>query len=74
MITKTQLKAGLPFTYKTKKYTLNCEGDNYYVTDFIGYVGNVSSLGTKSFTLYKFVMGKMFKVKVEYRDCELVVE
>jgi hypothetical protein len=74
MITKAQFKAGLPFRYKTIKYTLKGEVDHYCITDFTGYVGNIESIGTRSFTLYTYVMGKFVKVKVNYRDCELVVE
>ena len=74
MITKAQLQDGLPFRYKTIKYTLKEFEGNYYVADFTGYVGNVESIGTKSFTLYTYVMGKVVKVKVNYSDCELVVE
>jgi hypothetical protein len=76
MITKTQLKAGLQFRYKTMKYSLKGEEDQYCIIGggLMGYVGNIESIGTKSFTIYTYVMGKAVKVKVNYSDCELVVE
>lgn len=60
--------------YKSIKYTLKENEGDYYVADFTGYVGNIELIGTKSFTLYTYVMGKMVKVKVNYSDCELVVD
>ena len=74
MITKTQLKAGLQFTYKFSKYSLKGEEGDYYISNsIVGYVGNILSIGTKSFTLYAYVMGKKVNIKVNYIDCELVV-
>ena len=71
MITKTQFTDGLPFRYKAVRYTLN--KDIGYIKDITGYVANIDKIGTKSFTVYTYVMGKEVKVKVRYEDCELVV-
>jgi hypothetical protein len=73
MITKTQLKAGLPFIYKSCTYTVNAN-EGYIKNKVYGYVGNILSIGTKSFTIYTYVMGKQVKVKVNYNECELVVD
>jgi hypothetical protein len=70
MITKTQLTDGLPFIYKSCKYVVN-ENEGYIKNAVYGYVGNIEKIGTRSFTMYTYVMGKQVKVKVNYDDCEL---
>jgi hypothetical protein len=72
MITKEQFTDELPFRYKAVRYTLN--KDIGCIKDITGYVGNIESIGTKSFTIYTYVMGKQVKVKVNYEDCELIIE
>jgi hypothetical protein len=72
MITKTQLKAGKPFTYKSRKYIIKGEEGEYYITDFVNYVGNINKIGTRSLTVYTYVMGKKVNVKVNYIDCEVI--
>jgi hypothetical protein len=71
MITKTQLIDGLPFTYKSCKYTLH-KDEGYVTNGLYGYVGNIDKIGTRSLTVYTHVMGKQVRVKVNYRDCKLV--
>jgi hypothetical protein len=76
MISKQQIKDAVPFTYKSLRYTIKNTLDNhgdYYVVDFAGYVGNVLKIGTKSFTMFTFVMGKKVMVKVNYSECEPVI-
>jgi hypothetical protein len=73
MITKTQLTDGLPFRYKSCKYVVN-KNEGYVTNAVYGYVGNIEKIGTRSFTMYTYVMGKHVVVKVNYKDCELVVE
>jgi len=70
MITKAQLTDGLEFIYKSCTYTVN---HVVYITNHLGYVGNIDKIGTKSFTIYTYVMGKQVKIKVNYDECELVV-
>ena len=76
MISKTQLQDGVAFKYKGSMY--NIKGtiieDGYYVSDFAGYVANVDKIGTKSFTMFTFVMSKEVKIKINYSECEPVVE
>jgi hypothetical protein len=72
MITKTQFTDGLPFIYKSCTYTANTN-EGYIKNKVYGYVGNIEKIGTKSFTIYTYVMGKQVKVKVNYDECELVV-
>lgn len=72
MITKQQFKDGVKFKYENTTYKATHNDDeSYYVSNFGGYVGNVLKIGTKSFTIYTFVMGKKVTVKVNYGDCEL---
>jgi len=72
MITKQQFKDGVKFKYENTTYKATYSDDeSYYVSNFGGYVGNVLKIGTKSFTIYTFVMGKKVTVKVNYSDCEL---
>lgn len=77
MITKQQIKDGVPFKYKGLKYTVKStyenNDDEYYVANFAGYVSNVDKIGTKSFTTFTFVMDKKVTVKVNYSDCEPVI-
>jgi hypothetical protein len=74
MITKQQLKSSTPFTYKSIKYTVKSASDGeYFVSGPIGYEGNILKIGTKSFTMYTFVMGKQVKIKVNYYECEPVI-
>ena len=75
MISKQQIKDAVPFKYKGLKYTVKntLDNDGYYVADFTGYVGNVLKIGTKSFTMYTFVMSKKVVVKVNYSECEPVM-
>jgi hypothetical protein len=74
MITKQQFKDGVKFKYENTTYKTTCSGDeSYYVSNFGGYVGNVLKIGTKSFTMYTFVMGKQVKIKVNYNECEPVI-
>ena len=71
MITKTQLIDGLPFTYKSWKYTLH-KDEGYVTNGLYGYVGNIDKIGTRSLTVYTYVMGKKVNVKVNYKDCEVI--
>jgi hypothetical protein len=75
MITKQQFKDGIPFKYKELKYSVKSTYDNdgYYVSNFTGYVGNIKKIGTRSFTIFTFVMGKEVVVKVNYSECEPVM-
>jgi hypothetical protein len=74
MITKQQLKSSTPFTYKSIKYTVKSASDGeYFVSGPVGYEGNILKIGTKSFTMYTFVMGKQVKIKVNYNECEPVI-
>jgi hypothetical protein len=81
MISKTQLQNGVAFKYKTNMYSIkstlevnNDINDYYYVANFAGYVGNVDKIGTKSFTVFTYVMSKQVKIKINYSECEPVVE
>lgn len=76
MISKTQLQEGLSFKYKGSMFNLKTIIDEkgYYVSNFAGYVGNVDKIGTKSFTVYTYVMSKEVKIKINYSECEPVVE
>lgn len=74
MITKQQFKDGVQFKYRNTTYKSHNQDDGiYYISNFGGYVGNVLKVGTKSFTIYTFVMGKKVTVKVNYSDCEPVI-
>jgi hypothetical protein len=74
MITKQQFKDGVKFKYENTTYKATHNDDeSYYVSNFGGYVGNVLKIGTKSFTIYTFVMGKKVVVKVNYNKCEPVI-
>jgi len=74
MITKQQFKDGVKFKYENTTYKAAHNDDEfYYVSNFGGYVGNVLKIGTKSFTIYTFVMGKKVVVKVNYSECEPVM-
>ena len=74
MITKQQFKDGVKFKYGNTTYKAQNQDDGiYYISNFGGYVGNVLKIGTKSFTIYTFVMGKKVTVKVNYDDCEPVI-
>ena len=72
MITKEQLVEGLPFRYKTFRYVV--DKNIGCIKGITGYVANIDKIGTKSFTVYTYVMDKQVKVKVNYEDCELIVE
>ena len=73
MITKQQLLSGATFKFGNLKYELVKDNDaNYIRSTYTGYVGNVVKIGTKSFTLYTYVMNRKVTVKVNYSDCELV--
>ena len=71
MITKTQLIDGLEFTYKSCKYILH-KNEGYITNRVYGYVGNIDKIGTRSLTVYTYVMGKKVNVKVNYIDCEVI--
>ena len=74
MITKQQFKDGVQFKYRNTTYKASHQDDGiYYISNFGGYVGNILKIGTKSFTIYTFVMGKKVTVKVNYSDCEPVI-
>jgi hypothetical protein len=78
MITKQQFKDGVKFkyentTYKASHHLLFRDDESYYGSNSGGYVGNVLKIGTKSFTIYTFLMGKKVTVKVNYSDCEPVI-
>lgn len=74
MITKQQFKDGVQFKHGNTTYKASHHDDEmYYISNFAGYVGNVLKIGTKSFTIYTFVMGKKVTVKVNYSDCEPVI-
>jgi hypothetical protein len=75
MITKQQIKDAVPFKYGVCTYKIKntLDDDGYYVADFTGYVGNVLKIGTKSFTMFTYVMGKRVNVKVNYSECEPVI-
>jgi hypothetical protein len=73
MISKQQLLSGATFKFSNLKYQLVKDDDaNYIRSIYTGYVGNVVKIGTKSFTLYTYVMNRKVTVKVNYSDCELV--
>ena len=74
MITKQQFKDGVKFKYGNTTYKAGNAGDEmYFISNFGGYVGNILKIGTKSFTIYTFVMGKKVTVKVNYDECEPVI-
>ena len=74
MITKQQFKDGVQFKYRNTTYKASHQDDEiYYISNFAGYVGNILKIGTKSFTIYTFVMGKRVMVKVNYSECEPVI-
>ena len=57
MITKQQFKDGIQFKYSNTTYKASHHDDEmYYISNFAGYVGNILKIGTKSFTIYTFVM------------------
>ena len=75
MISKQQIKDGVAFKYKGSMY--NIKGtidDGYYVSNFTGYVANVDKIGTKSISAFTYVMSKEVKIKINYSECEPVVE
>jgi len=76
MISKQQLKDGVAFKYQGSMYNIKGTIDEggYYVSNFAGYVGNVDKIGTRSFTVFTYVMSKEVKIKINYSECEPVVE
>jgi len=78
MISKQQIKDAVPFKYNESMYTVKStyvgNDDEYYVANYAGYVGNIEKIGTRSFTMFTYVMGKRVNVKVNYSECEPVVE
>ena len=77
MISKQQLKDGLAFKYYGSMYSLKSvdgSDDSYYIANFAGYVANIIKIGTKSFTAFTYVMSKEVKLKINFSECEPVVE
>lgn len=85
MISKQQLKDGVAFKYQGSIYNIKVpislydikdtiDEYGYYVSNFAGYVGKVDKIGTRSFTVFTYVMSKQVKLKINFSECEPVVE